>query len=89
MFVPEDIRHVVLQCLSVVLIRREMYQEIYKISPRLKDIIQENPSEILGWLLGGDIPGIEIDTMTSIWRISGSSIVEMYLFITKGRSGVG
>ena len=89
MFVPEDIRHVVMNCPAVDLIRRKMYQEIYKISPRLEDIIQENPSEILGWLLGGDIPGMDLDAMTPIWRISGASIVEMYLFFTKGRSGIG
>ena len=89
MFVPEDIRHVVMNCPAVDLIRRKMYQEIYKISPRLEDIIQENPSEILGWLLGGDIPGMDLDTMTPIWRISGASIVEMYLFFTKSRSGIG
>ena len=58
-------------------IRIKMYKEINKILPEFDDFSQKNPSEVLGWLLGGKSTEIESETMANIWQIPGTFISEI------------
>ena len=87
-FFLEDIKHTVMQCPVVGVIRIKMYKEIDKILQEFDDISQKNPSEVLGWLLGGESTEIESETMANIWQISGTFISEMYSLVSEGASGI-
>ena len=43
-----------------------MYDEIALIAPKCKDISQDQPTEVFGWLLGGHISEVAYVTMSKI-----------------------
>ena len=88
-YVPEDIRHILMQCPHFHDEREKMLQDIYNIDPQVKSMFIDNPSLVYPWLLGktSDICGL--DMMNEVWRISGHTINMMYKQVVRMRKGVG
>ena len=85
----EDIVHIVLQCRYFQPIMNDLYDKIYKAFPEAKVIFDENPTEVMYYLLGMHIPGFEESEMVRLWTISGNAICKVYRELTMDRKGVG
>ena len=78
MFVLEDIRHLVMQCPATQDMRSYMFKDINNWVPGFDALCREHPDDILVWLLGGQVPTVDLDVMETLWQISGTYIAMMY-----------
>ena len=66
-----------------------MYQNIFSLDVDFESIIKDNPADILNWLLGGVIEGIDEQEMIKFWVVSGTAIHEEYRDTLRSRVGIG
>ena len=78
-----------MQCPALTDIRRSMYQNIFSLDVDFESIIKDNPADVLNWLLGGVIEGIDEQEMTNCWVVYGTAINEMYRDTLWSRAGIG
>ena len=69
--------------------RAQMYEEIYRKSPKAKNILEKKRENTLYYLLGCRIPSLGEEEMIAFWRISGNMICKMYRKAITNRMGVG
>ena len=51
----------------------------------VRECIESNPAEVLPWILGGGIGGLDKQDMLDFWSITGKSICTMYYDAVKRR----
>ena len=78
MFEIENINHILMQCPAVEAQRTDMYHALYSLDARIEPLMENNPSLVLGWLLGGAIDVLNEQVMSEFWITSGSAIYHMY-----------
>ena len=67
----------------------ELYDEIFKACPKARLVFEENPTDVMYYLLGMNIPGFEESEMVKLWTISGNAICKVSRELTISRKGVG
>ena len=87
--VPDDVKHLVLQCPSTEQRRIDMYAELRQCTVNLEARLNEIPEEILPILLGKCLTGYTTDQMEDIWIVAGSHIDRMYRENLITKSGIG
>ena len=85
----EDVCHIVTQCPFYQDDREMMYDEIFRRCPSVKDVLREDHSNILYYLLGKKIKVVGDEEMLCFWCISGNAISRMYRKAVASRTGVG
>ena len=88
-FAVEDIEHIFMQCPAFDDIRRDMYNNFAGLKPSIQSAINNQPSKVFIWCLGGQIEGVRTEDMFDFWMISGNAINNMYRRTVKGRDGIG
>ena len=88
MYAIEDIHHTLMQCPAMAEHRIRMYANLRKVLLILLEISQGETSKVFGWLLGGNINGIDFETMSLIWQVSGNAVYDMYSKVVNGRTCV-
>ena len=68
--------------------RKEMYEMIYLVHPKVKMLFKSEPPNVFPWLIGKTIDGINHEIMQEVWKISGCTINKMYKVI-RMRKGIG
>ena len=56
---------------------------MYSLHPNIKEMVEIKPHQVLIWLLGGDIEGLDTNVMAVFWFIDGYAISKMYEFFLK------
>ena len=56
----------------------EMYEEIFRVCPNVKDIFENDPENILYYLLERRITSLNADEMLCVWCTFGIAICNMY-----------
>ena len=89
LYCVEDINHIVVQCPFYQADRELMYDEIFRKCPNVKEILDEDSSNIIYSLLGKNLNSICDEEMLCFWCISGNAIFRMYRKAIASRTGVG
>ena len=89
MYVVESLFHITMQCPYFVNERNIMYNDIYAVDNRIRDIFKQYPELTFRYIIGKCIPGIEYDTMCQVWTITGTIIDQMYQTLLRNRQGIG
>ena len=89
MFTVESMSHLLMQCPSTTDKRNRMFGKINEVYPQFDANCMEEPGEVFNWLLGKPIPGVDIDLMYEIWKISGYCILDIYMCTLNQRAGIG
>ena len=89
MFVTEDLFHIIMQCPSNAEKMAETQRRIIDLDSNLKTAFEESPEEVFNWLIGKNIPNIDIDILQKMRIIAGTEICHIYRLLCKERSGVG
>ena len=74
----ENIRHLIMQCPAYEVSRIQMYNDLYGIGNNVRECIESSPAEVLSWILGGRIEGVEEQDMIDFWCITGKYVCKMY-----------
>ena len=85
----EDIVHVVYQCPYSQPSMNELYDEIFTKCTNARPIFEENPADVIYYLLGMNIPGLHERDTIDLWTMSGNAICKIYRMLTMDRKGVG
>ena len=89
MFTTENVIHLLMQCPNTETKRLRMFERINEVYPHFDDKCREEPGEIVFWLLGKPINGVDIDTMFEIWKVAGYGILNIYWSAINQRAGIG
>ena len=65
MFQREDLFHVIMQCPKQDTLRREMYDTLNRCNENFRPLIDEHPHDVFNWLIGKEIPSLDIYAMYS------------------------
>ena len=74
----ENIRHLIMQCPAYEESRIQMYKDLYGIGNNVRECIESSPAEVLSWLLGGRIEGVDEQDMIDFWCITGKYVCKIY-----------
>ena len=74
----ENIRHIIMQCSAYEESRIHMYNDLYCIGNNIREFIESSPAEVLSWILGGRIEGVDEQDMVDFWCITGKYVCKMY-----------
>ena len=85
-YVVENIEHIVMQCPNFEVDREAMFYELGNVNPTFGQKMAEHHSEVLYWMLGGQIDALSFEEMLEFWVTSGRSINCMYTSTVKARS---
>ena len=77
-----------MQCPAFDDIRREMRDSFARLKPIVRNAINNQPTKLCIWCLGGQIDGLNFKDMIDFWMISGNAINAMYKRTVKGRDGI-
>ena len=74
LYIVEDLRHVIMQCLSTEYLHTQMFCELNKISEGVKTLMRDNCAESFEWIMGKEMTNVDRDTMYTVWAVAGEFI---------------
>ena len=89
LYIKEDLFHMVMQCPTTEEARILMYEDIFAIDNRLKEIFADKQSDVFNWLIGKTIPAVGRELMYLIWITAGRHICDMYRQKCRNKTGIG
>ena len=88
-YASETLRHVLMQCPLNQEDFGSMIDDICKECPNIALLFQNEPSEIFCWILGKQVPGIDVDELTAMRVIAAIRICMIYSKVLSTREGIG
>ena len=85
----ETIFHVIMQCPANEQNTTQMFNDIKAIDNDFDDRSRQAPGEVFYWIMGKNIPDIDVETMTNIWVTAGMHISAIYKAILRKKVGIG
>ena len=69
--------------------RTVIYQNLFSLDNLVQEKIKLNSSDVIFWLLGGQIEEVRNELMTSFCIEAWKAVNNMYMDVVKGRLGIG